>query len=214
MKQLFFLLSLVILGVTTKADGDTAGYQISSWTDLSLYQVFKIKQGPKFPIIWFSHESGKYFLESRLNFDWNGTAAIIAGKTFQKKDGFWITPKAGLFFGFADGGYNGLTFEANFGGKRKHLKYFTMNQVAVSFQKKNPAFFYQYTDIGYDAEYIFISGSFQFYQEMRKDAEPFFDIGPQVMVPIKKFYTKFWYTIDPHPKHLLSKITLGLGYGF
>jgi hypothetical protein len=194
---------------------DTSKYKISSWTDISMYQVWKLHKTPKLPIMWFSHEHIKFFLESRLNFDWNGTAAIVAGKTFQKKDAFWATPKAGVFFGFLPAeGYNGATFEINMGGKWKRLTWFTMNQLAVSFQKKNPPFLYQYTDVGCDLKYVFLSGSFQIYYETRQGSEVFVDIGPQVKVPIKKFYAKLWYTGDPNPKHKLQKITVGLGYQF
>jgi len=165
------------------------------------------------PLTWFSHEEGKYFIEARMNFDWKNTAAILMGKTFSKKPTFWITPKVGFLFGFNSDGYNGFSPEINCGGAYKAFHYFAMNQCALSFGGGNPSFYYEYTQLGYNTKYFNINCAFQFFKSLVSHTDVYIDIGPQVFIPIQKFYIKPWYTIDPG--HVfIRKFVIGVGYHF
>jgi len=211
MKLVFIILGMLLLSSNTLTAADTS--IVSKWTDISAWQSVRIKSEQKAPLLWVSHEHVKFFLEGRVNFDWTATLGMIAGKTFQKKETFWITPKAGLLVGASKDAYNGTTLEVNFGGSKKSFSYFTMNQLAVSFQKKNPPFVYQFVNLQYRLhKYVAISAGYQIYEETRKGAIPSIDIGPQIAFNFKGFYLKTWYTGDPISR--LQKVTFGLGYGF
>lgn len=210
MRKVIVLFMICIYYISTNA-ADTS--IVSKWTDISAWQTVRINSEQKAPLLWVSHEHKKFFLETRVNFDWSSTLGIIAGKTFQKKNEFWITPKAGLLLGASKDAYNGTTLEVNFGGTKKKFSYFAMNQFATSFQKKNPAFVYQFVNLQLDINnYFSISGAYQIYQETHKDVLPALDIGPQLVLKIKGFYLKTWYTGDPISK--LQKVTFGFGYSF
>lgn len=186
---------------------------VTKWTDISAWQVIGLKSEQKAPLLWGNHEHQKFFLETRINFDWTATLGFIAGKTFQKKKVFWITPKAGLLLGATKDAYNSTTVEVNFGGNKKNFSYFTMNQFAVSFQRKNPLFIYQFVNVQYRMHKCFdISAGYQIYEEIKKGAIPSIDIGPQLTFNFRGFYLKTWYTGDPISKQ--QKITFGLGYNF
>ena len=206
-KLMFFIIILISCSYMKAADSSI----VSKWSDISAYQVIRVKQTQSQPLFWFSHEHVKFFLEARLNFDWASTACIVAGKTFSKHERFWVTPKAGFLFGLSTDAFNGPTFEVNFGGTHKRLQYFSMTQAAISLQKKNPFFFYEYVDVGVNLKYVFLSGSSQIYQEMRH-VKPNFDIGPQIKGMIKGFYAKYWYSYDPI--NHVQKHTVGVGYTF
>ncbi len=210
MKVLTTILGILLLSSSALAKSDSL---VTRWTDISAWQAIRIKAEQKAPLLWVSHEHKKFFLEMRVNFDWTATLGFIAGKTFQKKETFWITPKAGLLLGATKDAYNGTTVEANFGGTKKNFSYFTMTQFAASFQKKNPPFVYQFLNLQYRLHKCFaVSAGYQIYEEVRKGAIPSIDIGPQIAFNFRGFYLKTWYTGDPISKQ--QKVTFGLGYGF
>lgn len=210
MKKIITILGMLfVLNSTLAADTSI----VSQWTDISARQSIRIKAEQRAPLLWASHEHKKFFLETRVNFDWTATLGFIAGKTFQKKETFWITPKAGVLVGASKDAYNGTTLEANLGGAKKKFSYFLMNQLAVSFQKKNPPFVYQFVNLQYRLHKCFaVSAGYRLYEETRKGAIPSIDIGPQIAFMLRGFYLKIWYTGDPISK--LQKVTFGLGYGF
>ena len=210
MKKITLIIIAIYYSVSVKAT-DTS--LVTKWTDISAWQVIRLKSEQKAPLLWVSHEHQKFFLETRVNFDWTATLGFIVGKTFQKKEAFWITPKAGLLLGATKDAYNGSSVEINFGGSKQKFSYFAMNQFAASFQKKNPAFLYQFVNVQYKpCKYFAISVGYQIYEETRKGTIPSIDIGPQLSFNFKGFYLKTWYTGDPISK--LQKITFGLGYSF
>jgi hypothetical protein len=211
MKRVITILGMLFVLNNTLAAADSS--IVSKWTDISAWQAIRIKSEQKAPLLWVSHEHKKFFIEARVNFDWTATLGFIAGKTFQKKETFWITPKAGILVGASKDAYNGTTLEANLGGTKKKFSYFAMSQLAVSFQKKNPPFVYQFVNLQYRLHKCFaVSAGYQIYQELVKGSKPSIDIGPQVAFAFKGFYLKTWYTGDPISK--LQKVTFGLGYGF
>ncbi len=210
MKKIIVLFMVCIYCISTNA-ADTS--IVSKWTDISAWQTIRINSEQKAPLLWVSHEHKKFFLETRVNFDWLSTFGVIVGKTFQKKNEFWVTPKAGLLLSASKDAYNGTTWEVNFGGTKKKFSYFTRNQFATSFQKKNPAFVYQFVNLQFDVnKYFSISGAYQIYQETRKGVLPVLDIGPQAVFRFKGFYLKTRYTGDLISK--LQKVTFGFGYNF
>lgn len=211
MRKLIPILGLLFIINSTLAAADSSA--LPKWTDISAWQVIRIKSEQKAPMLWVSHEHSTFFLETRVNFDWTATLGIIAGKTFQKKETFWITPKAGLLLGATKDAYNGTTVEANFGGTKKNFSYFAMNQFAASFQKINPPFVYQFVNLQCKLhKCCALSAGYQLYEETRKGAIPSIDIGPQIAFFFKGSYFKTWYTGDPISKQ--QKVTFGIGYGF
>lgn len=212
LKSLIVLISAMFFAVQTKAQDTTIVKTSNTWTDISLFQIYNF-DGAKKPLIWFNREEGEYFLEARVNFDWNNTAGILIGKTFSKSDKFWITPKIGFLFSFDEVGYNGLSPEVNFGGNIGKLKYFTMNQFAVNLDDA-PNFLYQYTEVGYKLiGKITVKYAGQFYYELVDGSELWIDQGPQVVIPFaKKFVLKPWYTWDPN--HDVQKLIVGIGMSY
>jgi hypothetical protein len=187
------------------------------WTDIGMFIVANLKNHSSKPVLWVSHDNPKFYVETRLSFDWSNTGGIFFGKTFSKSNTFWVTPKMGFLFAFdRETGYDGASPEINFGGSVKKFRYFFMNQVAISFHK-NPSFFYQYVQMGFDWKYFSTNISFQTYQEFR-NVKPAIDIGPQVLIPIPvpgygNFYLKPWYTRSVIDQKL-HKFIIGLGYHF
>lgn len=215
MRNLFFILILSMTSATiAKASDSTAVTPtVTKWTDISAWQTVRIREPQKGPILWFNHEEIKYFIETRLNFDWSNTIGLIAGKTFSKSAKFWVTPKAGVLVGASKDAFNGTTIETNLGGQKKKFSYFTMTQFAFSFQKKTPGFFYEFVNLAFNInKYFSLSAAGQTFQPLNKGDKPDTDIGPQVTVTVKKFYLKLWYTGDPYNKR--QKMIFGLGYQF
>ncbi len=209
---LFFVIFSVISAVTAKASDSTTTVTptVTKWTDVSLWQVVRVKAPQKGPILWFSHEHVRFFLETRLNFDWSNTAGFIMGKTISPKGKFWLTPKAGLLFGATKDAYNGSTFEINLGGSKKSFSYFSMSQLAVSFQMKNPHFIYEFVDLKWNiCKFFALSNANQLYWEIGSK-KPAIDLGPQLTLSVKGFYWKTWYTGNPISH--LQKVTFGFGY--
>ena len=88
-----------------------------------------------------------------------------------------------------------------------------MNQFAISLSERNKNFYYNFSQIGYDLKYFSINCSFQFSQVLVPHSDLYTDVGPQIVVPLQKFYLKPWYTIDPgHPT--IRKFIMGVGYHF
>lgn len=188
-----------------KPDNDT----LAVGTSMSVYTISRNGGTETQPLAWFTHEEKRYFVEVRMNFDQVSTGAILAGKTFYFSKHFWVTPKAGILFGFNSQGFDGLSPEINFGGKFGKFSYFSMNQVAVSFHEDVPGFQYGYYQVGYAfTKWLELDYSLQCFNS----ADAWIDQGPQLSITIGKFNLKPWITFDS--KHKVEKYIFGLGYAF
>jgi hypothetical protein len=215
MKKLLFLFVLVLMSIGAKAQ-DSVAVKVSDarWTDIGVYFVDLFNYNNCRPVLWVCHENGDYYVEARLAFDWRETAAFFAGKTFSKSEKFWVTPKAGFLFGFNQYGYNGFSPEVNLGGKVGRFSYFSMNQFAISFQKKNPHYFYNYSRIDLKiTNWLTLAYPAQIYVPIGQQSDYWLDQGPQLKVTVdKKIYVQPWYTFDL--KHKSQKFIVGFGYVF
>lgn len=184
----------------------------TTWTDVSIFDIYKIQGKTSVPLIWYTHNHGSYYVESRVNFDWNMTAGIFAGKSFSKNEKFWITPKFGFLFAFNKEGYNGLSPEFNFGGKIGKFRYFSMNQCAISGNPEiNPTYLYGYYEVGCQLAHLKIGYGSQFFHPTNQ-SKVLVDQGPFLRISYKEFYLKPWYTWDPGRN--VQKFVLGLGYSY
>ncbi len=210
---IFMATSSVVNAQTSNQKEDTTKKEVpTAWTDVSLFDIDKIKESTTTPLIWYTHDNGKYYIESRVNFDWAMTAGVFAGKTFSKNDKFWITPKFGCLFSFNKEGYNGLSPEFNFGGSVGKFRYFTMSQCAVSLNpEKNPSYLYGYYEAGYQLPYVKIGYASQFFHPTDQ-SKTWTDQGPFMVISYKEFYLKPWYTWDPSRN--VQKFIVGLGYHY
>ena len=211
----FVFLFLIFLSLFTKGQKKENQWNdsIKSSTDVAAYLVARTDINKNKPVIWVTHESGKFFYEVRGNFDACETAGILAGKTFALKNGsFWITPKVGVLFALNDQGYDGISVENNLGGKFAWSYYFSMNQFSFSLKKSKPNFFYGFSTFGFQYWRMRIAYSFQLYYEMNSSSV-WIDHGPQMTILLNHFYLKPWYTWDPGHKKL-EKFVLGFGYQF
>lgn len=227
MKKLIFLAVTLLVNVYSQAQSqkkDSVESPDVRWTDISIFLSDALNPDNDKPLLWFSREEGKYFLETRVNFDWRETAGLLIGKTFSRNEKFWITPKMGILFAFNPFGHNGLSPEVNLGGGIKKIKYFSMNQYAISLDK-NPSFLYNYTELGFElTPWARFNYSAQFYYPLsgNPQSEVWIDQGPQLILTLKKkYYFKPWYTWDPTHKKSdassrapLQKWILGIGYHF
>ncbi len=213
MKKLIQLFTLLLCSSITYGQGqsDTTKPASNNWTDISIFYVDRFDPKLNKPLMWFSHEEGKYFLEARMNFDWRETVGLFIGKTFSVKDRFWVTPKVGFLFAFNDFGYNGFSPEVNLGGKFGNVRYFAMNQGSISFDK-NPSFLYNYSQLGYKFRWIQFNYSAQFYYPLDGTSVLYLDQGPQLILFLGKFYFKPWYTWDPINR--IDKFIVGAGFHF
>jgi hypothetical protein len=220
MKKFIFITGLFLTTLAqAKSDTTARAVQAQPWSDISLFELcrFAPTGNTNRPLMWFSHEEGKYYLEARMDFDWSNTAALLVGRTFffHKKHGnnFWITPKFGFLISLASGGFNGLTPECNYGGKIGNVKIFCMDQMAVSLNASNQSFFYHYVQFSYDLKYFAVNAAGQVTQFVAgTNQKPYLDLGPQVVIPIGKFWCKPWVTYDP--VHTIKKFVIGVGYRF
>jgi hypothetical protein len=210
MKKLIVFLIAVICTFSLKAQDSTKVTDVR-WTDIGVYFVDLLNYNTCRPVLWMCHEDGDYYIEARVAFDWRETAGIFVGKTFSKNEKFWVTPKLGFLFGFNQIGYNGFSPEVNCGGKIGRFGYFSQNQFVVSFQKKNPHYFYDYSRIDFRiTRWLTVSYPTQIYVPLN-EADYWLDQGPQLKFTIdKKVYIQPWYTFDL--KHKSQKAIIGFGY--
>ncbi len=190
------------------ANSDT----LKKGSSIAVYTISRNGGTEMQPLMWFTHENKKYFLEARMNFDAKETGGIIIGKTFYFSKHFRITPKAGILFGFNKQGYDGVTTEVNFSGGFGKFGYFSMNQMAFAIGKTNKCFQYCYSQFGYDfTPWFGIDYGAQLFHPVNS-GDVWIDHGPQLFFTFGKFYVKPWVTFDL--KHKTEKYILGVGYAF
>lgn len=188
-------------------------------TDISVFGIYRVNPGTGTPLMWFTQENSRYFLEARANFDWASTVTIAVGKTMPMGN-YWITPKVGLLLAMSISGYDGVSVEFNHGFSFGDFSVFQMNQLAVGGRNTNPPFFYDYSQIGWSPmkNLSFVYGA-QFFraleiQEGEESLEWWVDHGPAVKISFKGgFYAKPWLTWDPaHEDN--RKVIVGVGRTF
>ena len=187
-------------------------------TDISVFGIYRVSSGKGVPLMWFTQENGRYFLETRANFDWANTVTIAVGKTISFGN-YSATPKVGILLAMSNSGYDGASLEINHGISFGDFGIFQMNQVAVGLRNANPTFFYNYSEVSYSLikNVSFVYGA-QFFraletQEGQEKLEWWIDHGPQLKISFKGgFYAKPWLTWDPN--HDNQKVIVGLGRTF
>lgn len=206
----FFAIIFYCLVPIVQGQDSTKTQASDKWTDISIFFIDRFNPKLNRPLMWFSHEEGKYFIEGRMNFDYPETAGMLLGKTLSKNERFWFTPKTGILFSQNNLGYDGISLETNLGGKLGNFKYFVMLQRAISLNSK-PSFAYSYTQLGYRVKWLQFNYSAQFFSQLAGSGV-WIDHGPQIIIFLKKIYVKPWYTWDI--EHKVQKFVIGLGYHF
>lgn len=223
MKNLFVFLTLTIfLSVCHAQTMDTVSTDtalvVTPRSDISVFGIYRLESETGTPLMWFTQENGRYFLEARANFDWANTATVAIGKTMSFGN-YWATPKVGILLAMSSSGYDGVTLEANHGISFGDFSVFQMNQISVGLRNANPTFFYDYSEISYSPikNVSFVYGA-QFFraletQEGEESLEWWIDHGPAVKISFKGgFYMKPWLTWDPN--HDNQKVIVGVGRSF
>ncbi len=232
MKNFLVIFLLCIAGInnfaTAQTVADSVVYEASVGaedtvkfdpiSDISTFGIYRFSSSTGIPLMWFTQENARYFLEARANFDWANTVTIAVGKTMSMGN-YWITPKVGLLLAMSSNGYDGVTLEANHGFSFGDFSVFQMNQIAIGGRNTNPVFFYDYSEISYRPikNVSFVYGA-QFFraleiQEGEESLDWWIDHGPAVKISFKGgFYAKPWFTWDPN--HDNRKVIVGVGRNF
>lgn len=116
------------------------------------------------PILHFQDNKG-WYAEARYNYDESNTFSILGGRSFHldKNDYSSIVPMIGLSFG----DFEGITIAGNFTYERGLFFFNSQNQYTFSTNSKDPHFFFNWSEIGFQPKnWIFGGLSFQYIKEM------------------------------------------------
>lgn len=182
--------------------------------EASLYHIYSLYNPEKRPFLEVSFDKKKFFVESKINFDWVNTISFIFGKKIYINKTNWFIPKIGLLLPLENEiGYNGFNFETSFSVSLDRFEYFSINQYVLGL-KHSPNIIYQYSEFKLPFERRDFSFSLNYsiqFLKLSSDKDLWIDQGPQFILSYKKVYFKPWYTWDPgHEK--FAKLIIGIGY--